>query len=33
MGRENPHNNITPNLSTLIIISHVKDGVELSKRI
>lgn len=31
MGRENPHNKITPNLSTLIIISHVKDGIELAK--
>ncbi|WBW95771.1 HD family phosphohydrolase [Oceanirhabdus sp. W0125-5] len=28
---ENPHDNITPNLSTLIITSHVKDGVELAK--
>ncbi|WP_070109416.1 HD family phosphohydrolase [Clostridium acetireducens] len=31
MGSENPHNKITPNLSTLIITSHVKDGVELAK--
>ncbi|MBU3109371.1 HD family phosphohydrolase [Clostridium gasigenes] len=31
MGKENPHNKITPNLSTLIIISHVKDGIELAK--
>ena len=31
MGRENPHNKISPNLSTLIIISHTKDGVELAK--
>lgn len=31
MGKENPHNKITPNLSTLIIISHVKDGLELAK--
>lgn len=31
MGRENPHNKITPNLSTLIIVSHVKDGIELAK--
>lgn len=31
MGRENPHNNITANLSTLVIISHVKDGLELAK--
>ena len=31
IGRENPHDKINPNLSTLIIISHVKDGVELAK--
>ena len=31
MGKENPHDKITPNLSTLIIISHVKDGIELAK--
>ncbi|MDP4088357.1 MAG: HD family phosphohydrolase [Bacillota bacterium] len=31
MGAENPHNKITPNLSALIIISHVKDGLELAK--
>ncbi len=31
MGMENPHNKITPNLSALIIISHVKDGIELGK--
>ncbi|MEL7564946.1 MAG: HDIG domain-containing metalloprotein [Dehalobacterium sp.] len=28
---ENPHQKITPTLSTLIITSHVKDGVELAK--
>lgn len=27
---ENPHNNMTPNLSTLVITSHVNDGVELA---
>ena len=27
---ENPHNNITPQLSTLIITSHVKDGLEMA---
>ena len=32
MGKENPHNKITPNLSTMIIISHVKDGLELAKK-
>lgn len=31
LGNDNPHNKITPHLSTLIIISHVKDGVELAK--
>lgn len=31
MGNDNPHSKITPNLSTLIITSHVKDGVELAK--
>ncbi|MFD3157582.1 HD family phosphohydrolase [Haloimpatiens sp. FM7330] len=31
LGGENPHDKITPNLSTLIIISHVKDGLELAK--
>jgi len=28
---DNPHDKITPNLSTIIITSHVKDGVELAK--
>ena len=27
----NPHNNMTPQLSTLIITSHVKDGIEMAK--
>ena len=27
----NPHDNITPQLSTLIITSHVKDGLEMAK--
>ena len=31
IGIENPHNKITANLSTLIITSHVKDGLELAK--
>lgn len=31
MGNENPHDKISPYLSTLIIISHVKDGLELAK--
>ncbi|OOM81590.1 HDIG domain-containing metalloprotein [Clostridium sp. BL-8] len=32
MGGDNPHNNIPPNLSTMIIKSHVSDGLELAKR-
>lgn len=32
LGIDNPHDKITPNLSTLIITSHVKDGVELAKQ-
>ncbi|MFW6030547.1 MAG: HD family phosphohydrolase [Halanaerobiales bacterium] len=31
MGRENPHDKLSPNLSALIIKSHVKDGVEMAK--
>lgn len=31
IGNDNPHNKITPNLSSLIIISHVKDGLELAE--
>ncbi|MDO4534259.1 MAG: HDIG domain-containing protein [Clostridium perfringens] len=31
LGQENPHDNITPELSKLLIISHVKDGLELAK--
>jgi len=30
-GNENPHDRISPTLSTLIITSHTKDGVELAK--
>lgn len=29
---ENPHDKINPNLSTLIITNHVKDGVEMAKK-
>jgi hypothetical protein len=29
---ENPHEKISPNLSTLIITSHIKDGLELSRK-
>lgn len=31
IGNDNPHNKISPNLSTLIITSHVKEGEELAK--
>ncbi|MDV4150110.1 HDIG domain-containing protein [Clostridium sp. AL.422] len=31
LGKENPHDRITPNLSTLIILSHTKDGIEMAK--
>lgn len=31
IGKDNPHDKINPNLSTLIITSHVKDGVEMAK--
>jgi cyclic-di-AMP phosphodiesterase PgpH len=32
LGRENPHDKLAPSLSTLIITSHVKDGMELAKQ-
>ncbi len=31
MGRDNPHDKIAPSLSTLIITSHVKDGLEMAR--
>lgn len=31
IGKENSHDRITPNLSTLIILSHTKDGIEMAK--
>lgn len=31
IGVDNPHSKINPNLSALVIISHVKDGIELAK--
>lgn len=31
LGKENPHDYITPELSKLLIISHVKDGLELAR--
>lgn len=30
-GAENPHDKIAPSLSTLIVTSHIKDGVELCR--
>ncbi len=30
-GGENPHNKLTPSMSSLILLSHVKDGVALAK--
>lgn len=32
LTNENPHDKITPSLSTLIITSHIKDGLELAKK-
>jgi putative nucleotidyltransferase with HDIG domain len=32
MGIDNPHKNIPPNLSTMIIKSHVKDGLDLARK-
>lgn len=32
MGAENPHDRLAPSLSTLIILSHVKDGIELARQ-
>jgi len=31
VGNENPHDKIAPSLSTLIITSHIKDGVDLCR--
>lgn len=31
IGQENPHEKLAPTLSTLIITSHVRDGVELAR--
>jgi hypothetical protein len=30
-GAENPHNKLTPSMSSLILLSHVKDGVAMAK--
>lgn len=32
LGKENPHDKISPNLSKTIIISHARDGVEMLKK-
>ncbi|MBN2287770.1 MAG: HDIG domain-containing protein, partial [Candidatus Glassbacteria bacterium] len=31
-GKANPHNKLSPKMSSLIIASHVKDGVELARK-
>ncbi len=31
-GGDNPHNKLSPGLSTLIIKSHVKDGIEMARK-
>lgn len=30
-GGENPHDKLTPNLSTLVVISHTRDGIEMGR--
>ena len=32
MTKENPHDKISPNLSALVITSHVRDGLEIAKK-
>lgn len=32
IGVKNPHDTLKPQMSTLVIISHVKDGVEMAKK-
>lgn len=32
LGMDNPHDKLKPNMSTLIITSHTKDGVELARK-
>ncbi len=32
IGMKNPHDNLKPQMSVLIIISHVKDGLEMAKK-
>jgi putative nucleotidyltransferase with HDIG domain len=33
IGVKNPHDNLKPQMSALVIISHVKDGLEMAKRL
>ncbi|MCE5249251.1 HDIG domain-containing protein [bacterium] len=32
MGGENPHDRLSPNMSALVIVSHVKEGAELGEK-
>jgi putative nucleotidyltransferase with HDIG domain len=32
LGQENPHHNLIPRLSSLIIVSHVRDGLDLARQ-
>jgi len=32
VGQENPHDKLAPSLSSLIIVSHVKDGLDLARQ-
>ncbi len=32
LGTDNPHNKLSPSLSSLIITGHVKDGIEIAKK-
>jgi putative nucleotidyltransferase with HDIG domain len=31
-GEENPHDRLTPSMSALVIVSHVKEGIELARK-
>lgn len=33
LGKKNPHDQLTPEMSKLVIVSHVKEGVEMAKKI
>ncbi len=30
-GRQNPHDKLTPSMSTLILVTHIKEGIKLAK--